>query len=118
MPITRTALLAGLLAVTPAHVSVQTPKTEAPSPSSPPSSFLVDSAPAKDPFAHIFVKPLVRSGEVQPDVRPVDAQPRVVCGLTLVPARPELDPKIAPQQEPQPNREYKIRTILPRVCRQ
>ena len=116
MTITRTALLVGLLAMTPAHVYVQSPKTEAPSPS---SSFLVDSAPAKDPFGHIFFgKPLVRPVGVQPDVRPVDAQPRVVCGLTLLPGRPELDPKIAPQQEPQANREYKIRTIPPRVWRQ
>ena len=115
MTITRTALLIGLLAVTPAHVHVQGPKTEAPSP---PPSFLVDNTPAKDPFGHIFVKPLVRPGGAQADVRPLDAQPRVVCGLTLVPARPELDPKIAPQQEPQRNREYKIQTISPRVCRQ
>jgi hypothetical protein len=43
-------------------------------------------------------------------------QPKIVCGMLVVPADPSIDPKmrITPPQDP--NVEYKIRAIEPPMC--
>jgi hypothetical protein len=47
----------------------------------------------------------------------MDAKPRVVCGMTLVPGKPELDPKMVVQRPSDQNVEPRIRVLTPRVCR-
>jgi hypothetical protein len=83
-----------------------------------PQPLQTSPAPEKDPFKRLFVVPPAQDGGAQPDARLTGGQPRVVCGMTLVPAKPEVDPKMVRPREPEPNREYKIRTISPRICRE
>jgi len=47
-------------------------------------------------------------------------KPRVVCGMTLVPGDPKIDPGIALKRRPEgPGSEtkYTIRTVQPSICR-
>lgn len=117
------ALILSMVGVAPAHVSVQSGFPPAhvdsePGPARSPRTFQITPAPAKDPFKHIFVVPPAQDRGVWPGDRPTISQPRVVCGMTLVPANPEVDPKMPIAREADPNREYKIRTIPPRICRE
>src|SRR4030095_4015935 len=45
-------------------------------------------------------------------------QPRVVCGMTLIPAPPSADPKIAkePPEKPRNPTTYTIRPVQPSIC--
>ena len=46
-------------------------------------------------------------------------KPRVVCGMTLIPAPPGVDPKIADQREaekPKTPTTYTIRPVQPSIC--
>ena len=46
-------------------------------------------------------------------------KPRVVCGMTLIPAPPGVDPKIADQREaekPKTSTTYTIRPVQPSIC--
>jgi hypothetical protein len=50
---------------------------------------------------------------------PPDLKPRVVCGMTLIPAPPTVDPKIAlPEQTEKPKNPttYTIRPVQPSTC--
>ncbi len=57
-----------------------------------------------------------------PDVAanlPSDLKPRVVCGMTLIPAPPSVDPKIAtpePPEKPKNPTTYTIRPVQPSIC--
>ena len=77
--------------------------------------------PGKDPYARIFrgvpqdpsspsrVVPLPESQMVK------QAKPRVVCGMVVVPVKPDADARMVIRpNEPQP--EYKIRKISPKLC--
>jgi len=48
-----------------------------------------------------------------------DQQPRVVCGMVVVPVTPALDPKmlVAPKNDGK-QIDYKIRVIEPRICKE
>jgi hypothetical protein len=82
--------------------------------------------PSKRPFSNIFTAPrLEPRGRQRPsdpqivEVKPLPgARPRVVCGMTLVPAPRDLDTKMAVQPPQKPDVEYKLRAIAPPVCRQ
>ena len=50
-----------------------------------------------------------------PDVR-LAPQPTVVCGLTLIPADPNVDPAIR-HEVPEDGSRFLIRSVEPRVCR-
>jgi hypothetical protein len=46
-------------------------------------------------------------------------QPRVVCGMTLIPAPPSVDPKIAGKEQNEKPRNptaYTIRPVQPSIC--
>jgi hypothetical protein len=47
-----------------------------------------------------------------------DQQPRVVCGMVVIPVTPDLDPKMLVQPKPknEAKTDYKIRAIEPKVC--
>jgi hypothetical protein len=50
---------------------------------------------------------------------PLDLKPRVVCGMTLLPAPPSVDPKIAgkePLEKPKTPTTYSIRPVQPSIC--
>ena len=76
------------------------------------------------PYQKIFTVPEPgKSVQVQaaPEILTAEPsqQPRVVCGMVVVPVTPALDPKM-PAHTPKrdPNVDYKIRVIEPRICKE
>lgn len=112
------AVVLGALGITSAHVAVQEPAV--PRPSSTPEPIQSFLAPARNPYSNIFVVPPAPQDlrELATRARAMDAKPRVVCGMTLVPGKPELDPKMVLQRPSDQNVEPKIRVLTPRVCRE
>ena len=45
------------------------------------------------------------------------AKPKAVCGMTMVPADPNIDPGIALKPRPDDTTRYTIRSITPPVCK-
>jgi hypothetical protein len=112
------ALMLSALAVVPGRAASLAGQEPAAPPSSETPKITVAPPPSKQPFTNIFVTPGEELSRSRPVADSGNAQPRIVCGMTLVPARPELDPKMVAQGPPQPTIEYKARAIRPRVCRE
>jgi hypothetical protein len=53
-----------------------------------------------------------RPAQPRTNVRP-SPQPRVVCGMTIVPADPRIDPAIV---KPTPPGHFTLRTLRPAMC--
>lgn len=76
------------------------------------------------PYQKIFTAPKPQEpAQVQaaPEIPiPVPSdQPRVVCGMVVVPVTPALDPKMVAQvPKRDPKVEYKIRVIEPGMCKE
>jgi hypothetical protein len=47
---------------------------------------------------------------------PAPPQPRVVCGMSVIPTDPSIDPKIFIERKPDDTR-YTIRSIPPPICK-
>jgi hypothetical protein len=111
------AVVVGALGLASAHVAVQEPVAPEPSTSETTQSF---PTPSKNPYSHLFAVPSAPQSlpGSAARVRPMEAQPRVVCGMTLVPAKPDLDPKMVHQRPPEANVDHKIRVLTPRICRE
>jgi hypothetical protein len=80
--------------------------------------------PGKDPFGNIrFISPrgemtVPRAQRHDSSAPPSDnGSPRIVCGMTVVPVKPDIDPKMVMSPKPDSRVEYKIRTVAPLVCR-
>lgn len=76
--------------------------------------------PVSRPYQRLFTTPEPgKAVQVQesPDLltRP-NPQPRVVCGMVVVPVTSAIDPKMVAQSKNDPNVDYKIRMIKPRIC--
>jgi hypothetical protein len=80
--------------------------------------------PGKDPYGNIFFsgpRSDLTFQRAQGDTfaRPSDpARPRIVCGMTVVPVKPDSDPKMVRSPKPDSNVEYKMRVVSPRICRE
>jgi hypothetical protein len=73
----------------------------------------------KNPFGYVFVPD--RPGWERVPARPLQPgtdgkRPRVVCGLTIWEADPELDGNM-PRVTPEPGIDFTIRRITPSICR-
>jgi hypothetical protein len=78
-----------------------------------------------NPFGNLFgqrpktgLKPPSLRTTPLPDQRTVYSvpqQPAVVCGMTLIPADPNLDPAIR-RALPENGPDFAIRTLVPRIC--
>jgi hypothetical protein len=70
-------------------------------------------------FEKLFVRPtLTPAAEAQPGSDKKTGQkrtPRVVCGMVVLPAPPDVDPKIVVPPSPQ-DANARIRRIVPDVC--
>ncbi len=87
----------------------QTPERE-PSPQGKNPWGRIFPAPRQDPSRRRPVGPLPQNPPLNQD-----KQPRVVCGMVVVPVKPDLDPRmVVTSRDQQP--EYKIRKIAPQVC--
>ena len=93
-------------------------------PAAPPQTASAESplvpGPSKKPFTNIiFVSPRAKLNISQPTLGASQLQPAVVCGMTLIPGNPAIDPKIVAQPRvPKPIVDYKIRSLTPSVCGQ
>lgn len=71
------------------------------------------------PYSRLFEAPDLRKTT---PVRPLSAplpetsQPKVVCGMTLIPIDPSIDPKIYVESRQRDTR-YSIRAIRPPICK-
>lgn len=78
----------------------------------------------KDLFRNIFIGPPTQDRRIpglpqtRDMTRSTDAQPRIVCGMIVVPVTPDADPKIVVSPKPDSNVQYKMRVVSPRVCRE
>lgn len=68
--------------------------------------------PSHSPYKELFEP----RQSVQPIEAPV-AKPKVVCGMTIIPADPAIDPKMAIAPKRDSNLKYTIRAIEPPICR-
>lgn len=70
--------------------------------------------PQSDPYKQLFAPPK----GVQPSIeRPaLAAKPKVVCGMTIIPADPSLDPKMTISPKDDRNLKYAIRSVDPPIC--
>jgi hypothetical protein len=73
--------------------------------------------PAPDPYGTLFDAPAARTSlqRGQEPVRTLASEPRVVCGMTVMPVDPATDPEFA---RPTPDRStsFTIRAVEPTVC--
>lgn len=75
--------------------------------------------PKRDPYRNLF-RPPARLQNVRPTPpRPALAQPlkpKVVCGMVVIPADPNVDPKIF-ARVPATRQTFTMRTVRPPVCK-
>jgi hypothetical protein len=76
------------------------------------------------PYQKIFTAQKPRTPEQLQEAAEIltsalNQQPRVVCGMVVVPVTPAIDPKMLAQgRQKDRNVEYKIRVIEPRICKE
>lgn len=80
----------------------------------PVTALLPRAATRPNPFAGLFTVPPVEPAASSPGDTPLE--PKVVCGTTLIPADPQVDPRFAAPR-PQDAPRYTIRAIEPPLCR-
>jgi hypothetical protein len=71
-------------------------------------------APAS-PYRQLFEAQKALQSAIE-ETQASSSQPKVVCGMLIVPADPKIDPKIAVPSNKAPNLEFKIRVMEPPVC--
>ncbi len=71
----------------------------------------------RDPYRQLFQPEDKKTPPSAPSPSVDRPQPRVVCGMTIVPADPTIDPKIAVKPRPDDTTRYAIRGITPPICK-
>lgn len=112
-------LAVGMATSAPAVVYAAPSGQQASQPLSPGAGGLSPGAPARaNPYSRLFPVPGAEPGgrPTPTERRAPTPEPKVVCGMTLIPANPQIDPGIAvapPRNSPR----FTIRAIEPSVCR-
>jgi hypothetical protein len=106
-------VLVGTIAAAGAQGTVPSPQMQ------PPGKGIVSQG--KDPYANVFqalqeYRARQELRGAQPSKAGTDTQPRVVCGMVVVPVRPSADPKMVIQPKPDSKTDYRIRKIAPQIC--
>ena len=72
----------------------------------------------KNPYSNLFTtaRQLASQAARVPPAAGVAGKPEIKCGMTMIPADPNIDPKIAISRLPDGTR-FTIRAIEPSVCR-
>lgn len=72
----------------------------------------------KNPFVSIFPDRRGRPAEERPATAPPDPamKPRVVCGTTIIPVSPAIDPRMVWTPKRDPNITHTMRVITPTIC--
>ncbi len=72
---------------------------------------------SKDPYKQLFeAQTALKLAMAQAQAKTSPLEPKVVCGMMIVPADPTIDPKMRITPPQNPNLEYKIRVIEPPMC--
>ena len=74
------------------------------------------SAQRSGPFAHLFVLPGDQALHATPAQPVLLDKPRVVCGMTIIPVDPKIDPKMRVEQK-NGNVWFTLRTVPPPMCK-
>lgn len=114
-----TAFVVGVTLLTGAATTPAQEPTAPPAAGAATKNWLVP--PGKDPFRNIaFGSLATRAKLTSTQERETSgrrsARPRVVCGMTVVPVTPDIDPRMVVSPKPDSKVEYKIRKLSPGVC--
>jgi hypothetical protein len=74
--------------------------------------------PSQDPYKKLFVPPQILPAprkRAQPAIDSSAPAPKVVCGMTVIPASPNIDPKMVLPRKSD-GVDYAIRAIDPPIC--
>ena len=70
-----------------------------------------------DPYKKLFQPQDLRAAaRAQQDKSPQPARPNVVCGMTVIPTDPSIDPKMI-ERPKDDNTRYTIRAVPPPACK-
>ena len=69
---------------------------------------------SKDPYKQLFGAQ--QAPKKTPQQAAEDLKPKVVCGMMIIPANPDLDPKMRVTPPQDSNLEYKMRVAEPPMC--
>ena len=72
--------------------------------------------PQSDPYRKLFQTPPVTKSAVLPAVKEEPPKRTVVCGLTIVPGDPQIDPKFFVTKKNE-TIDYTLRKVAPPVCK-
>ena len=114
MRITAMVAFVALVPIGPASSAAQQPANGAP-----PSVHAFGSLfvpPSKPPSAPRFLFPTPPPALNRPQDAAGTSKPAVVCGLTLIPGDPDVDPAIG-RDVPRDGPRFSIRSVVPKVCR-
>jgi hypothetical protein len=107
MRITATVAFVAVVSIGSASIAAQQPNGLLPK-ANPPGSLFAPSSKPPSPPRFLFPTPT-------PDVR-LAPKPTVVCGMTLIPADPNVDPGIR-REVPEDGSRFSIRSVDPTICR-
>lgn len=65
-----------------------------------------------DPYQKLFEP----KTSIQPSIEAPASKPKVVCGMTIIPANPTIDPRMQISPKRDRNLEHTIRSIDPPIC--
>jgi hypothetical protein len=102
------AAFAAAVHIGPASLAAQQPPPEA-------SPFGNPFAPKNKPSSPRFLFPTPTPRLNPPAGAPLPQKPEVVCGMTLIPADPNVDPGIR-REVPEDGPRFSIRSVEPRIC--
>jgi len=69
----------------------------------------------KNPYGQLFqAQELLQKTLTKPEAKP---KPKVVCGMTIIPGDPTIDPKIAAPRDPKDTTHYTLRVVPPPICK-
>jgi hypothetical protein len=114
MRITAIVAFVAVVLIEPAPIAAQEPTNGLPPKAPPFGSLFAPSSTPSSATRFLFPTPTFNQ---PPDARTTPAtKPTVVCGLTVIPADPNVDPGIR-HEVPEGGPRYQIRSVDPKVCR-
>ena len=114
MQITAIVAIVAVVHIGSASIAAQQPTNELPPQASPFGNLFAPSSTPPSPPRFLFPTPTPTLNQPR-DVH-LAQKPTVVCGLTLIPADPNVDPSIR-HEVPEDGPRFSIRSVDPKVCR-
>jgi hypothetical protein len=115
MRITAFVAFVAVVHIASASIAAQQPTNPLPERANPFGNLFAPSSKPPSPPRFLFPTPTPTLNNQPPDVRST-TKPTVVCGLTLIPADPNVDPSIR-HEVPADGPRFSIRSVEPQLCR-